>query len=651
MAGKRIITLALAFALAFSCASALSGCSIGSKEPESTLALLKPEEKKDDPQPLETAAVYGMVSVSDKLTYGLSSAGLLSYIGRSNGRGACYGWKDVAWVESRENFTLGLDRAGKVLIAGKYLDGQGDKKVFGSAAYIADKTADWTDIVCLAQNGYSLYGLKKDGTVVSTEEGKEKLLKDIRLIAAAADWLIAVDAYGRIWPIGPSEEAGAAGSQRFYGKTPDLSAIEGKELSWIKGFAEHIVALTKDGELISTRKGDAMNGAKDCVRAFAGRNWTAYIDKSGTLHTDCTLIEGGTAENVYWFDACEDHAAVLYNGGAVACFGDNSLMQCETESWRLLPYVWDGYAFGIAPGTDNGQGQPVKTGDTVTLYDGSQGTAVIYGDVDCDGQITNGDYDLLWNVINTGAPLNEVQSKAADILQSSLTPGSIDLADLEQIRYHMNGYCTIDAFAKTDVYTDQVVYAESVNPDVSGYITLYGTNIDYPIMYGPSFHYHYYNWKGWKDECGSVYYYYVGPMKNTVITGHNVRWGSILNHLHVLQDYYAPYYSDCRQRSWYLNIWGDTGLYEVFSMYEQKSASYAESSLYYNTNYPQSMNNLTVTDIKKWIDFQNANTQLDYTLHVDPDDTFVTVVTCADTHAESDRGGRIYFLLRRVNGH
>ena len=170
-------------------------------------------------------------------------------------------------------------------------------------------------------------------------------------------------------------------------------------------------------------------------------------------------------------------------------------------------------------------------------------------------------------------------------------------------------------------------------------------------MYGSDFHYHYYNWKGWKDECGSVYFYYYGPKKNTVISGHNVRWGSILNHLHVLQDYYAPYYSDCRQRSYYINIWGETGLYEVFSMYEQKPASYSESSLYYNTNYPRSMNRLSEEEILAWIDFQNANTQLDYTLHVDPDDTFVTIVTCSDTHAESDLGGRIYFFLRRVDGH
>ena len=614
MAGKRITSLLLAAALLLGCASLLAGCSIGKKEPESTLMFLKPQEEKPDPQPLTTAAVYGMVSVSDKLTYGLSSAGVLSYIGRTNGRSACYGWKDLTWVESTDRYTLGLDKAGRILVAGKYQEGEQDSSVFGTAAYIEEKTADWTDIVCICMNDLSIYGLKKDGTVLSTEGGKQAMLKDIRLIAAAADWFIAVDAYGRVWTLGPGADNG--GAQRFYGKTADVSAIEGKELAWLKGFKEHIVALTKDGELISTRPGDALNGAKDCVQVFADEGWTAYIDAGGTLHTDCPLIEGGTVESVYWFDASADHAAVLHNDGSVQCFGDNSLLQCDTWSWRLLPYEEGGCVFGFGPGTDDGSGGLIKTGDSVTLWNGSQGTAVIYGDIDSDGQITQADLDLIRSATSGGAALTAAQLKAANLIHYSGSPDSIDMADLEQLRYHLSGYCTIDAFAKSNVYTDQIVAAEDINPDVSGYIRLDGTNIDYPIMYGSGFYYHYYNWKGWKDECGSVYYYYIGPMKNTVITGHNVRWGSILNHLHVIQDYYAPYYSDYRQRLWWLNIWGETGLYEVFSMYEQKSASYAESSL-----------------------------------HTDLDDRFVTVCTCADTHAESDRGGRIYYFLRRVDGH
>ena len=129
------------------------------------------------------------------------------------------------------------------------------------------------------------------------------------------------------------------------------------------------------------------------------------------------------------------------------------------------------------------------------------------------------------------------------------------------------------------------------------------------------------------------------------------RYAEFLNHLHKIQDNYAQYYSNYSDRLWTLNFWGETGIYEVFSMYEQKSASYSESLLYYNANYPGSMDSMNAEAIQRWIDVQFENTELDYTVHVDPEDRFATVLTCADTHAESDRGGRIYFFMRRVDGH
>ena len=648
MAGKRLIKLILLIC----CTALIAGCSAGEKEPESTLALLRPEEERPDPQPFETAAVYGMVSASDRLTYGLSSAGLLSYTGRTNGRGACYEWRDVVWVETSDRYTLGLDKDGRVLVAGIYQDGESDSSVFGTAAYIAEKTADWTDIVCICMNDISVYGLRKDGTVLSTEGGRQLMLKDIRLIAAAGDWFAAVDAYGRVWPVGPKDTGSQ--DQVFYGKTPDLSAIEGKELVWLKGFPQHIVALTADGELISTRPADPMNGAKDCVRAFADENWTAYLDKSGLLHTDCPIMEGITVENAYWFDASDTHTAISRTDGTVVCYGLNGIndyYQRRTWQWRLLPFGEDGYVYGIAPGTTGKNGQAVRTGDTYELPDGSTGIAVILGDLNSDGQIDSADLALLESAADGDADLTGAQWQAADVLRDTSRPGTVDETDVKQLEYHLKGYTIIDQYLKNDYYVNDVAESERINIDVSGYIYLDGTNIDYPIMYGPSFYYHYYNWKGWKDECGSVYFYYLGTRKNTVVTGHNVRWGSILNHLHVIQDNYAPYYSEYSERLWTLNFWGETGIYEVFSMYEQKSASYNESYLYYNTNYSRSMNKMSVEEIQKWIDHQNENTDLDYTVHVDPDDWFATVLTCADTHAESDRGGRIYFFLRRADGH
>ena len=55
--------------------------------------------------------------------------------------------------------------------------------------------------------------------------------------------------------------------------------------------------------------------------------------------------------------------------------------------------------------------------------------------------------------------------------------------------------------------------------------------------------------------------------------------------------------------------------------------------------------------IDRWIAYQQDRTQLSYQVDVDTTDRFVTVCTCADLHVESDKGGRLYFFLRRADGH
>ena len=63
------------------------------------------------------------------------------------------------------------------------------------------------------------------------------------------------------------------------------------------------------------------------------------------------------------------------------------------------------------------------------------------------------------------------------------------------------------------------------------------------------------------------------------------------------------------------------------------------------------MDAMTDEEIEEWIRYQQERTELGYQLPVTAEDSFVTILTCSDTHAESERGGRIYFFLRRVDGH
>ncbi len=628
---KKALTAALS--LLILTAAFLSGCASGNGT-GSIAEQLIPEYIK--PEPMTLVPAYGMTAALGKLTYGLSSAGLLSYTGRTNGRAACYDWRGIVYVEAFEDYTLGLTEDGRVLIAG----------TSEAAKDAAAKTADWKDLVCVCRNEQAVFGLTGQGRILSTEaDARLRLIKGIRLIAAGGRWFAAADGRGVVYTFGEG--------------APDVSALIGKKLASWAASGTHIAAVTTEGELISTLAGDPLTGSTDCAKVFTcscGGGCTTYISKDGKLHSSCPQVKDHAADleaagGAHWFSCSGSHAAVSFESGTVLSFGENDFLQCSTKSWRLLPFSQDGFVYGIAPGTKAPDGSPVKTGDSFTLPGGTSGTAVILGDVDCDGDIDADDLAALTAAIKDASALSPAAKQAANILRDSAKPSSIDRADLDQLSYHLKGFTIIDQFLKADPYLKKVADAERTNKDVGGYITLSGTNIDAPIMYGDDWFYHYHNWKGASDRLGSIYYYYDVPTRNLVITGHNIRRGLILHDLHKIQDYYAKYYKTFEKRLWTINTWGETGIYEVFSMYEEKPKDPRETSQYYNTNYPQSMEQLSTENIARWIAFQQQKSQLDYQVEVDPSDRFITVLTCADLHAESELGGRLYFFLRRVDGH
>lgn len=580
------------------------------------------------PEIIDRTPPFGMVAVSDKLTYGVSTVGLLSYTGVTNGRGDCYNWRDVVFVVTNERFTAGLTKDGRVLVAGD--------------STIAERTAGWTGVTEICCMDTAVYGLKADGTLLSTNNTFANA-ENIVAMAACGNYFIAVDAQGGFIALGT---------------VPDYSSLFGKKIVRLAAGTEHIVGLTPDGTLFSTREGDPFNGAAGGVRAFAGDGCTAYIDTEGCLHTDCALLsEDGGAEITdlpggVWFASCADHAVLLNADGTVAAFGSSDHIQCAVDNWRLRPYITEsGYIFGIAPGKP-GSRDVIRTGDAYTLPDGTEGIAVVLGDVNCDGGITQADLDLLRSYVRGDTKFSAAQKQAANILRQPSRPDTIDSADVEQLRCHLLGYTVIDQYAKNFTYLEKIVNAERTNTDACGYISIRGTNIDAPIMYGDDFYYHYHNPTGAADSKGSLYLYYNYPSQNTVITGHNLRSsGTMLHDLHKIQDKYASGFGQYKNRLWTINLFGETGVYEVFAMYEEKPSDPSKSSQYYNCNYNFTMEHMAREQIELWIARQIQRTELRYTVTVTADDRFVTILTCSDTHAESERGGRIYFFLRRVDGH
>ncbi len=606
-------------------------CSTPSPEPtpSATPEPVIPETPEPTPEPELTPfpAPNGMVAVSDKLTYGLSSVGLLSYTGVTNGRGACYDWRDVTFIVTNDNFTAALTGEGEVLVAG--------------SDELADATAKWTDIVELACSDSAVFGLRSDGTVLSTNNTTNGL-RNIRTIAASGNYIISIDEQGGYFALGG---------------VSDFRSFFGRGVIRLAAAPDHIVGLTAQGELLSTRENDPFSGITGCTSVFAGDGWTAYIDSEGRLHTDCALCidDGGEAvfDDGCWFAAGAEHAVVMHRDGTVTAFSSNDYYQCRIDSWRLAPYLTeDGYVLGVAPGSINENGEAIRTGDEYCLWDGTAGTAVILGDVDCDGQIAQADIDLLRAYMSGSTQLSAAQKQAANIIREPSRPSSIDAADLEQLRYHLLGYTIIDQYAKDFTYMAKICAAERANRDACGYISINGTNIDAPIMYGDDFYYHYHSPSGASSSNGSIYLYYNYPSRNTVITGHNLRKsGTMLHDLHKIQDQYGRAYQTYTRRLWSVNLFGESALYEVFAMYEEKPSDPSKSSQYYNCCYNYTMERLTRENIEEWIRTQQHRSEFGYSVKVTADDRFLTVLTCSDTHAESELGGRIYFFLRRVSGH
>lgn len=567
----------------------------------------------------------GMVFASDKLSFGLASNGRVSYIGSNEGQAYCFEWNKIVQICGNSNFTAGLSEDGTVLVSG--------------SEELKATVSSWENIVFLAASDTTLYSLTKDGRILSSDASENGITGAI-MIATGSDFVVFQLHDGTL---------------TGFGNLPNLTVFEGESLIQIECGNDFVCGLTDEGKFLTTKASSASSPSftdiEGIKRIFACNDTTAIIDEAGTLHTDCEFIEG-EIENVHWFSSGFEHALVLLDDGRVLSFGDNEYMQCETDNWRLRPYsTEDGYILGLTVGEVKADGSLVRTGDSYTLENETSGIALILGDIDMNGKIDENDSVLLEGYLLGTMELSDIQLHAANVLQAEENESSVDEADAEQLLYHLNGFTEIDQYARSFTYSSEIADAECVNRDAVGYIKLDGTNIEYPLMYGDNFYYHYHNAAGVATSRGSIYLYYPTPTKNIVITGHNLRKPKImLYELHKIQDEYAEGYSIFKNRIWVVNVYGETHYWEVFAMYEEKPADKAHSSQYYNCNYNYTMDSMTDEQIQEWIDYQVQRTELDYTPFVTPEDRFITILTCSDHHWESNLGGRIYFFLRRMDG-
>ncbi len=617
------------------------------------------------PMQFEPLRLDGSIAAGTGVTYGVASDGSIRFTGRATtGQNLIYGWENIARVETNGTTVVALTADGLVKVAGSLasasaatdllagvadialgssqmavLNSDGTVGLFGSSGRNTEIVAGWAGVADIAAAGSHFHAVLSDGTLVSTDAAVQEALSsytDIVSVDAAEDHIAVITGGGTV----VTAPVSSAQTGRV---TPNPDSAAAVELEWT-----------------------------DIVRIEAAAAVTFGVDSAGHLHVDGNLRVGGLpTENVYAVASSGSHVAVLMGDGTVRSFGQNDNLELNTEGWRLLPFVQDGYLLGCEPG-GNIDGQPCATGAQVEYANPATGevsavTCVILGDTNGDGIIDDADISVMQNHIDGVTVLEGAFYRAADIIaenridstgDGAVIPDTddeelpdIDVVDLEELRAAVNGQREIDQFAKTNAYTTLLGDARRVNTDALGYLMVPNTNISYPIMYGPNWYYNERGLDGQFLERGSIYYYRSRPSQNIVLTGHNARTsGTMFHELHDVQDNAETLlnYSD---RVWAFNNYGEFGYWEVWSLYEEGPTSGRDdSSQYYNACWPNTMEAMSEAEIQEWIDYQLERSEVEIEANVTAEDRFITLITCGDSHAESQRGARLYVFLRWVGG-
>lgn len=164
-----------------------------------------PETPAPLPVPSELPSVpCGAVAAGDGLSFGLSSVGLMSYIGYNNGQAYCYDWRDVKAIAAAPVFTVGLTKEGRLLCSGSDALRQESAKLNGITAVCCSSEI----VYALSGDGRVIaIGARTESAAASDAEAQlysEMLntgaLNNIRLIAAGSDFSLRLKQAERFIP-------------------------------------------------------------------------------------------------------------------------------------------------------------------------------------------------------------------------------------------------------------------------------------------------------------------------------------------------------------------------------------------------------------------------------------------------------------------
>lgn len=700
---KKWIALLLALLTAF----AMVGCGDNNTDqpidigPAETPA---PTEAPDSGLGLsQPAAPVGMVAAGSIHTVGLRADGTAVSAGHDTvGQRKVSGWESLVFIAAGDTMTAGVKADGTLVLAG---DGTA---LADSASWEA--AAAWTGLHSVAIGKAHMAGLKTDGTAVAAGDNASGQCdvtgwSDIVAIAAGDAFTVGLTAAGTLVTAGTAPDVSAwkdvvsvsAGGDVIAALTKDGTALvsNGADVSAWSGLSSvaagafGVVGVKADGTVVAALSDASidLSAEADVVSAAVGAQHVVLMHRDGTAAGYGANDDLQCAVDRFFLRPHVEGTFLIGFRPGLTIAEATTVLKALTGSETASFTKEDGTA--AAPEDRIATGLTANSGEGTPLA-----TVVLMGDVTCDGAIEEADAQAILDYLEKGTELSAAALRAASACTDgdwgkirsfkatlngeeksyyTYTEANRVIAGVNVIRDYAAGTGKIAQYGDwnrattTEESKFEAAYAE--NADTVGYIVLEGTNIDYPIMFDRTgkWYYNDHTFDKEKSESASVYSYYYAYGQNNVFTGHNSRpSGSMFHQLHHLQEFNLgeatcvhkkycgkelkdlPDFNVYADRVWTVNLYGVETRYEIFAMYETKAGCSIEDTLYDNAwwgNHKKS----SEAEVTEWVNKQIGLSEFKFDTTVTAEDTFLTVFTCGNEHADANENARLYFFLKRVD--
>lgn len=244
---------------------------------------------------------------------------------------------DIISISVKGHFVMGLDRFGKVVIAGQLKD------------YYID-TSTWSDIIDISAGQLYIVGLRSDGTLVAqghNGDGQANISEWNHIVDITTGWrhTVGLDSNGNIFITGYKSQEQLAQIQEHSDEWTDIIAISaGGGYITESG---HTVALRSDGTVVAV--GNNLMGQcnvsewTDIIAISAGDFHTVGLKSDGTVVTTLSgdefsdsIEEINEWKNIVSISAGHGFTLGLKSDGTVVSAGYNNNDQANTESWNNI---------------------------------------------------------------------------------------------------------------------------------------------------------------------------------------------------------------------------------------------------------------------------------------------------------------------------